>query len=98
MAEFVSTDSYGRFAQAVTRKTRYMYDGEVHEFLKAVMETSEKRKETISKASILWRAQRGYTWRTEYEGTEEAFEIPDALEPPKMVPKSEFVGDGRVNP
>lgn len=98
MAEFASTDSFRRFEQAVKRETRYVYNGEVKEFLAAVVETSQKRKDSIEKSTILWRAQRGHTWRTENPETEEEFEVPDAFDPERMVPKAEFVGDGRVNP
>jgi len=62
------------------------------------METSESRKDKIPKWSVLFRAQRGYGWRLENAGTEEEYEAPDAFEPDRMVPKAEFVGDGRVNP
>jgi len=98
MAEFSSTDSYRRFEQAVKRQTRYVYDGKVRDFLAAVIETSQTRKDSIEKSAILWRAQRGYTWRTENPGTEEEFDVPDAFDPDRMVPKAEFVSDGRVNP
>jgi len=98
MAEFVTTDCYRRFEWAVKRETRYVYNGEVQQFLAAVVETSQKRKDSIEKGSILWRGQRGYTWRMENPGTDEAFEVPDAFDPDRMVPKAEFVGDGRINP
>ena len=98
MAGFASTDSYRRFESAVKRETRYIYNSEVRDFLAAVVETSQKRKDSIEKSTILWRAQRGYTWRLENPGTEEEFEMPDAFDPARMVPKTEFVGDGRVNP
>ena len=65
MTEFAFTDSYYLFAQAVTRKSRYIQDDEVRTFLAAVMETSAARKDSIEKSSILFRAQRGYSWRTE---------------------------------
>jgi hypothetical protein len=98
MAEFTSTDSYHRFEYAVTKKARYVHDKEVRAFLAAVMETSETRKDSIDQSSVLWRAQRGYVWRKEYEGQEEEFEIPDAFDPERMRPKAEFVCDGRANP
>lgn len=98
MAEFSSTDSYNLFAGLVKEKTRYVYGGEVRDFLATVIATSETRKDSIQKSAVLWRAQRGYGWRTENEGTDEEFEVPDAFEPDRMVPKAEFVGDGRVNP
>ena len=72
MTEFVSTDCYRRFEWAVKRETRYVYNGEVQQFLAAVMETSQKRKDSIEKSSILFRAQRGYTWRMENAGTEDS--------------------------
>ena len=90
--------SYRRFEQSVRREARYIYKAEVRDFLAAVVETSQKRKNSIEKATILWRAQKGYTWRTQNAGTEEEFEVPDAFDPERMVPKAKFVGDGRVNP
>jgi len=98
MAEFSSPESYRRFEQTVKRETRYVFDKEVRHFLAAVMETSQTRKESIDKGTVLWRAQRGYTWSVENAGTEEEFDVPDAFGPERMVPKAEFVGDGRVNP
>ena len=80
------------------RETRYVYDGEVRDFLVAVIETSQTRKDSIEKSTVLWRAQRGYAWRTENPGTEEEFDVPDAFEPQRMLPKAELVSDGRVNP
>src|SRR6266853_3333329 len=98
MAEFPLTDSYHRFEQSVKKRSRYVHDSEVRAFLDVVMETSESRKDTISKWSVLFRAQRGYGWRLEIAGAEEQYEVPDAFEPERMVPKAELVGDGRVNP
>jgi len=99
VTEFASTDSYNRFEQTVKRKARYVHDDEVRAFLAVVVETSQTRKKSIEASTVLWRAQRGYTWRTENQGQEEEeFEVPDALEPERMRPKAEFVGDGRVNP
>ena len=37
-------DSYYRFAQSVTRKSRHIQDDEIRAFLAAVMETSGARK------------------------------------------------------
>lgn len=98
MAEFLYSDSFRRFEWAVERETRYVHNNDVKDFLAAVIESSEKRKDSVDEGSILWRAQRGFTWRTENEGTDEAFDVPDAFEAERMVPKAEFVSDGRVNP
>jgi hypothetical protein len=98
MSEFPFTDSYHRFAQAVKQEARYVHDDEVKDFLAAVMETSESRKDSIEKSVVLWRAQRGYVWRKENEGQEEEDEVQDAFPPERMKPNAEFAGDGRVNP
>jgi RES domain-containing protein len=98
MAEFASARSYHRFQQSVQRKSRYMYDGEIHEFLETVIATSESRKHEVKKGTVLWRAQRGYIWRKENEGQEEEFRVPGAFSPERMRPNAEFAGDGRVNP
>lgn len=98
MAGFASSDSYRRFESAVKCETRYIYDSEVRDFLAAVAETSQKRRDSIERFTLLWRAQRGHTWRTENPGTEEEFEVPDAFDPGRMVPKAQFIGDGRANP
>lgn len=98
MKEFSFADSYHRFEQTVKRATRYVYNSEVSDFLAAVMDTSKSRIETVEKSFVLYRAQRGYTWRMEHAGTEEEFEVPDAFDVERMVPKAEYVGDGRINP
>lgn len=97
MAEFPSPDSYRNFEQAVKRASRYVHNDEVREFLSTVMETSVTRKVLIPEGGFLWRAQRGYIWTKEHEGTEEEFEVPDAYGPKRMIPDADFVGDGRAN-
>jgi hypothetical protein len=98
MTEFVSSRDYSRFAFSVTQKARYVHEEEVRKFLATVIATSEARRDSIEKEAILWRAQRGYEWRMEHEGEEYEFEVPCAFSPDRMIPKGEFVGDGRVNP
>ncbi|MBZ5506078.1 MAG: RES family NAD+ phosphorylase [Acidobacteriia bacterium] len=98
MAEFASAHSYRQFEYTVKHKTRYFHDEQVRAFLNTVLETSQSRKESIKKFSVLFRAQRGYTWRKDNEGQPEEMEVPDAFPPARMKPLPEFVGDGRVNP
>jgi|SRR5208283_648712 len=98
MTEFVSTDSYHRFAQTVKLKARYVHNEEVQAFLAAVVETSEARRDSIEKSVVLYRAQRGYIWRKENEGREDEDEVQDAFPPERMKPNAEFACDGRVNP
>jgi hypothetical protein len=97
MAEFPSPNSYRNFEQAVKLASRYVHDAEVREFLSTVIDTSAIRRVVIPGGGFLWRAQRGYIWSKEHEGTEEEFEVPDAYGPKRMIPDADFVGDGRVN-
>jgi hypothetical protein len=101
MTEFVSSRDYFHFASSVTQTARYVHDEKVRKFLATVVATSEARRDSIAEGTILCRAQRGYELRMQHEedeGEEYAYEVPCALSPDRMVPKAEFVGDGRVNP
>ena len=45
-----------------------------------MIETSQTRKESIDKGTVLWRAQRElHVERRENAGTEEEFDVPDAF-------------------
>jgi hypothetical protein len=46
----------------------------------------------------LFRAQRGCDWTTKEEGDGIEVDVETAFGRDRMVPKAEFVGDGRVNP
>ena len=103
MREFASAHSYRDFQFTVKKKARYFHDEGVRSFLEAVLQTSESRTDTIKKLTVLCRAQRGSTWRTEKIGGEEGQEGvevdgPDAFEPERMKPNADFALDGRVNP
>lgn len=106
MVEFASLDSYQHFEQSVKTRARFVHGDETQEFLRTVVETIKpKRLRKLSTGKFLFRAQRGFRWATEPlrigEGDEEEIESIDvktALPPERMVPKAEFVGDGRVNP
>ena len=82
---------------------RFVHDDEVREFLTTVLATSRRRERKLAKDRILFRAQPGFTWTTEQARTGEQkgeIEISDveAPHPPeRMVPKAEYVGDGRAN-
>jgi hypothetical protein len=98
MADSFSPDSYHRFEQSVKRSARYVHEDEVNDLLALVMKTAESRTRSIEQYQVLWRAQRGYTWRKENEGEEYESQAPCAFDPERMKPKAEYVGDGRVNP
>jgi RES domain-containing protein len=96
MAEFPTVYGYWNFERSVKRKARYVHDDDVREFLKTVMETSELRRKTLEEGQILCRAQRGFKWRR-IEQDDEEFEVEGAYPADRMVPRAEFVGEGRVN-
>jgi RES domain-containing protein len=102
--EFASLHSYSQFEQSVKTKARFVHDDEVREFLRIVLETSRMRRRRLKKDRILFRAQTGFTRTTEplrigdQETKIEVIDVPAAHPPERMVPKSEYVGDGRVNP
>jgi hypothetical protein len=98
MAEFRSADSYGLFAASVKENARYVHSEEVRRFLATVAETSEKRRKPIESGRTLWRAQSGYVWGKEYEGTDHENEVPEAYSPDRMKPEAQYASDGRVNP
>lgn len=58
MAGFESWKQYLEFSSFVMRKSRHILDAKSRRFLDAVVETSEKRKGSIEKGAVLWRAQR----------------------------------------
>ena len=75
-----------------------LFRSQTAEFLKTALETSVRRLKKLPKDRILFRAQRGFSWRTEHAGEEDEFEVEGAFESQRMIPKAEFVGEGRVNP
>lgn len=114
MSAFASLHSYQQFEQSVKTKARFVYDVVVREFLKTVCETVEQRKRPLPAGTSLYRCQRGCVDTTEkfwpnsagnandenekydVEEIEVAVKVP--YPPERMVPKAEYVGDGRVNP
>lgn len=103
MAEFESWKQYLDFSWFVMRKSRYILDEKNQRFLDAVVETSEKRRGSIEKGALLWRAQLGNDWRSEklldHNGHEvDSFDLEHPLPPERMVPLPDRANEGRVNP
>lgn len=104
MAGFAFLHVYSHFEQSVKTKARFVHDNEVREFLKSVLETSRIRLRKLPKDRILFRAQPGFEWTTEplrigeEDGEIDAIDVEAAYPPERMVPKADYVGDGRVNP
>ena len=96
MAEFATIRCYRDFEFSVKHIARYVHGPKISEFLKTVMATSESRATVLEKDAVFYRAQRGFGWRP-VSDDREGSEAEDALSPDKMVPKAEFIGEGRVN-
>ncbi|MDI6753247.1 MAG: RES family NAD+ phosphorylase [Thermodesulfobacteriota bacterium] len=92
MSEFKSWQSYWEFAQATTRRTRYVHDPGVEEFLQTVRESCKKQIETIPANRVWWRAQLGHAHQPMYE--DEDFPYPAE----RMKPLRDRAGEGRANP
>jgi RES domain-containing protein len=103
MAEFTSADSYEQFERTVKTKARFAIEDSVREFLSVVLQTAPKRLGKLKKEKILYRAQRGFAIEQRSsniagEDEDEEMDVKVALPPERMVPRAEFLGDGRVNP
>jgi len=97
MPEFTSWQSYRTFALSVKQRARYVFEDNVVEFLRTVVETSEGRKRTFPVGRVLWRAQQGHVWET-IRQDEHEFEVPGPFSPARMKPLPLSAIEGRVNP
>ena len=61
MREFKSWMDYRQFASSIMRKSRYVFEPDVEDFLQTVVETGQHRKRRLDFGQILWRAQLGHT-------------------------------------
>jgi len=102
MRNFLSCHDYRHFASSVTRRSRYVFEPHVEEFLQTVTETGAVRIGTIEAGSILYRAQLGHEWESHpadpNDPDSECFEVPAAYSPPRMKPLKDSAREGRVNP
>lgn len=96
MGEFKSSGSYYHFAEEVTYHARHFWPAEVDEFLRVLLETSEKRHRTVRKGHILWRAQlgEGEPW----PANDDQEPMPVAHPPERMKPRPRRGTEGRANP
>jgi RES domain len=76
----------------------------VRQFLKSVVETSEKRRRTVEKGHVYFRAQRGHATKKEAVDVPQLNHLQIEVKSPipfsreRMVPRPDLVGDGRANP
>jgi hypothetical protein len=95
---FNSSDAYHRYECSVLQKMRYMHEESVRDFLREVQETSVNRLQVVPFGKVLWRAQKGHSYRQGGQGDPDLIEVECALEPERMKPLPEKVTDGRLNP
>jgi hypothetical protein len=95
---FNSSDAYHQYERSVLQKMRYMHEESVRDFLRAVQETSVTRLQVLPSGKVLWRAQKGHSYRQEHQGDPDYIEVECALAPERMKPLPEKVTDGRMNP
>jgi len=95
---FESWRSYWNFERAIRTRMRYVHDGNVTAFLGTVLETGQKRLETIPSKSFCWRAQVGHARRPIYAGNEYVADVPDPYSPKRMKPLDGRAIEGRANP
>jgi len=102
MAEFESPYDHLTFADFVKYKARHILDANSQRFLKAVTESSEKRKATLGAGNILYRSQLANDWRVQPIKDENGVDV-DSVEVPipapceRMIPRSDRASEGRVN-
>jgi hypothetical protein len=103
MAEFDSWKQYSEFSDFVRRKARFVLDDKNQRFLKTVVETSAKRKCTIGRGDVLWRAQLDHALCTqkildENQHVMDSFDVEVPSPPERMMPWRDRAVEGRINP
>ncbi len=106
MSGFSQLNSYERFEQIIKNKSRFGIDVEVRDFIRVVLDTAKKRQKQLRQGLPLFRAARGCDTEQrpinsedgEQDDEEVYLENECALSSERMVPKAEYVGDGRANP
>lgn len=67
MQTFKSWKSYWNFAFSVKNDYRYIYSTDVVQFLKILLATSKNKVIQLNKDHVLFRSQRGYDEKNEYD-------------------------------
>lgn len=89
--------TYFDFADYIRFQGRFVFEGEVHDFLSHIAEQAQGRIAPVSGDSILYRAQlnRLEDCRVIYA---DADPMNVTLPPERMMPDPQLVGDGRLSP
>jgi hypothetical protein len=87
---------------SVTRRSRYVFEPYVEEFLQTVIETGAGKIKIIKAGSILYRAQLGHEWKSQPVDPDDPggddVDVPTAYDPARMKPLQNSAREGRVNP
>ena len=95
MASIEPWMDYCEFERFVRQTSRHILDDKNTKFLRAVLESSKKRRHCLARGHLLWRAQHGCEWSTE-NVYGEPMPVPYSAE--RMKPLSDRAREGRVNP
>jgi hypothetical protein len=103
MPEFESWNQYWEFSHFIMRKARHILDARQRRFLDVVIATGAKRKGTIEKGTVLWRAQFDNDLRKQVlrdaDGNEaDSFDVEYPCKVERMKPLPYRACEGRVNP
>ncbi|MCI0533598.1 MAG: RES family NAD+ phosphorylase [Verrucomicrobiales bacterium] len=91
--------SYGRFAEAVKERTRFIFDETTSRFIDRVRHQSPSRLKSIAKDTQLWRSRVANAWAAVKINEDEFIEEPAPCALNDMIPKVEHtLAGGRANP
>ena len=90
---FKSWKDFQLFQHHVQKQSRYVYSGEISDFLEAIKETLPSRSRSFPIGSVCYRSQQGH-----YEYVSEGNLIIMGHSPDRMKPTVEYAIEGRANP
>lgn len=95
---FKSWRSYWQFRHFVKNESRYHFDTNSNEFLKAISDTCKERVLTIPVSQSLWRAQIGCNWQPLMQDDIHIEDLPVPFNFGRMTPLENSASEGRANP
>lgn len=95
---FESWRSYWIFRHFVKNESRYHFDKNSNDFLKAIEDTCKERVLSIPVSQSLWRAQVGCDYRPLIQGDIHIDDLPVPFEFKRMIPLKNSASEGRANP
>ncbi len=96
---FKSCRSYWDFQKSVVFGNRFFFDKDTKSFLDVLLETSESRKKSLEKGTILYRSQIGKDIQVIKDDLGNYInEVSHPYQEGRMLPRTDMVGEGRANP